>query len=66
MLASAPAPDPHVPTTGLISAVRLAEELGISLRTISNWVDANVLPRPTKIRNRRFFKIVDVQSYLAR
>jgi DNA-binding transcriptional MerR regulator len=65
MLAAASAPEPK-PSIGYITATRLASELDVCLRTISNWVALGLLPPPIKIRGRRYFKIDDVKALLNR
>ena len=62
MIASAPAPEPQpTPHAEIISAAKLADRAGIRLRTVKNWIDAEILPQPIRIRGRRYFRISDVQ-----
>jgi hypothetical protein len=76
--APAPGPDPDaafskstlVPAAlkaaTLIPAARLAEKLGIAIRTLDNWVRDKHLPQPLKIRGRRYFRTADLQHLLSR
>ncbi|MCF8157312.1 MAG: hypothetical protein K9K35_15020 [Rhodoferax sp.] len=46
----------------------LAETLGISLRTLENWVAHRDFPAPCHISGSRlsFFKVTEVEAWLAR
>lgn len=66
MIASTPFPELQPTTLGYIPAAKLADELGVSLRTITNWIANEVLPPPIHIRGRRYFKIADIQARLNR
>jgi hypothetical protein len=66
MIASVPAPEHDSSNLDHIPAAKLADELGIALRTLDNWVRAGLLPPPVKIRNRRYFKRSEVQTLLNR
>jgi hypothetical protein len=65
MIASARFPEPQPSILGFIPAAKLADELGVSLRTITNWIASEVLPPPIHIRGRRYFKITEIQSWLS-
>jgi hypothetical protein len=59
-----PAPEPTASSLGHIQAAHLADSLDITLRTLDKWVKAKLLPPPVKIRNRRYFKLAEVQAML--
>jgi predicted DNA-binding transcriptional regulator AlpA len=65
MIASASFPEPQTSTLGYVPAAKLAGELGVSLRTITNWIANEVLPQPIHIRGRRYFKIAEIQAWLS-
>lgn len=49
-----------------ISKSALAEALGISLRTLENWVTQRGFPAPRHIAGSRlaFFKVADVEAWM--
>lgn len=48
----------------LISRQEAAEELGISLVTLHDWVKKGFLPKPTKIGNRSYYLYEDFKAVL--
>lgn len=52
----------------LVPKPRLAEELGVSSRTLSRWLDDDVIafPRPLVVRNRNFFRRSEVENWKIR
>ena len=60
----------HLQDTGseaLIPAPQLAEELGITRRTLARWLDDPTLgfPKPTRINNRLYFSRFGVEKWKA-
>jgi hypothetical protein len=64
MIGSTSSPESQPSSLGFIPAAKLADELGVSLRTITNWIANEILPPPIHIRGRRYFKITEIQARL--
>lgn len=52
----------------LVPKPRLAAELGVSTRTLSRWLDDDVIafPRPIVVRNRNFFRRSEIENWKLR
>jgi excisionase family DNA binding protein len=51
----------------LVSAVRVAERIGVTRRTISRWLDDESLnfPKPINIHKRLYIREADLNAWLA-
>ena len=60
---------PHGPTLrerlGVFTKAELAETLGISGRTLENWLSAGIAPPHARLNSLVWFREADVQKWLA-
>jgi predicted site-specific integrase-resolvase len=60
----APLKEGPPPGERLVTSVELASRLGIKRRTLSEWIREGVVPPPTRIRNRLYWRETDVQEFI--
>ena len=49
--------------TQKISASLISQRYGVSLRTVSRWVEAGILPTPIYINKRRYFDEKEIDEF---
>jgi excisionase family DNA binding protein len=47
-----------------LSAEEIIEKLGISRKTLDNWIEKGQFPKPFKIGRRIFWKESEIEEYL--
>jgi hypothetical protein len=58
-------PDAKPIVDEFVTAARLAKELGVSRRTLGNWLhsDKAALPQPARIRGRLYFSRTSIELW---
>jgi predicted site-specific integrase-resolvase len=49
--------------TQKISASLISQRYGVSVRTVSRWVEAGILPTPMYINKRRYFDEGEIEEF---